>query len=54
MAFYGHQLVATATIVTVRTDPCVVREVMFAPFTVLARSRLDTGNVGRLSVCDFN
>jgi len=51
MAFEGQELVTTADVVIVRSDPCVVREVMFASFAVLAGSRLDTGNSGRLFVC---
>ena len=43
----GVVLVITL-IVPVKTDPGVVREVMFASFITLSTSKLDTGNIGSL------
>ena len=54
MAFDGRELVATAVVVIVRMNPCVVREVIFASFAVLAGSRLACGNIGRLCVKNSN
>ena len=51
MAFDGRELVTTAAVVIVKTDPGVAREVIFASFVALAGSRLDTGNIDSLSVC---